>query len=125
MFLAMTSTLSSKLPTPNTPSSKEGASYRVLGVSTLSSLSIEALGRVRCDSSLLPLIVSLLALTPLALVVLACMFRERDGVFGDHKALGTGLVYPSGAKLDADFVDRGVARARVATLVVTALLSAL
>ena len=125
MFLATTSTSSSKLPAPNTLSSKEGVSYRVLGVSTLSSLSIEASGRVRCDSSSLPLIVSLLALTLLALVVLACMFRERDGVFGDYKALGTGLVYPGRAKLDADFVNGGVARAGVATSVVTAPLSAL
>ena len=97
----------------------------MLAVSTLSLLSIEASGRVRCDSSSLPLIVSLLALTLLALVVLACMFRKRDGVFGDYKALGTGLVYPSRAKLDADFVDGGVARTGVAVLVVIALLNAL
>jgi hypothetical protein len=48
------------------------------------------------------------------------MFRERDGVFGDHEAIGTGLVYLGGAKLDADFVNGGVARARVAASVITA-----
>jgi hypothetical protein len=53
------------------------------------------------------------------------MFRERDGVFGDHEAIGTGLVYPGGAKLDADFVDGGVARAGVTASVVTAPLNAL
>ena len=67
--------------------------------------------------------VSFLALTPLALVVLfrassAYMFRKRDGVFGDHEALGTSLVYPSGAKLEVDFVNYGVARAGVAVLLV-------
>ena len=74
--------------------------------------------------------VSLLALTFLALVVLfwassACMFRERDGVFGDHEAIGTGLVCSSRAKLDAGFVGDGVARARVAASVFTAPLNAL
>ena len=53
------------------------------------------------------------------------MFRERDGVFDDHEAIGTGLVYPGGAELDADFIDGGVAGAGVAALVVTAPLNAL
>jgi hypothetical protein len=42
----------------------------VLSVSTLSLLNIEALGRVYCNSSSLLLMMSLLALTPLASVVL-------------------------------------------------------
>ena len=74
--------------------------------------------------------VPLLVLALLALVVLfwassACMFHKRDRVFGDYKALGTGLVYPGRAKLDADFVDGGVARAGVAVSVVIAPLNAL
>jgi hypothetical protein len=45
------------------------------------------------------------------------MFRERDGVFGDHEAIGTSLVYPSRAKLDADFVESGVASGVAASVV--------
>ena len=67
--------------------------------------------------------VSLLVLTPLALVVLsyagsAFMFRKWDSVFGDYEAIATSLVYPSRAKLEVDFVDSSVVRAKVAVRLV-------